>query len=195
MSNSKVYHRVNINGCYPMNNFYLNAISPRLIQQKPSLSSHTKLIKRTRARQLKNSKGFTLIEVMVALTVIAIALASLIKAAGNHTNSAGYLKTKTLAHYVAMNEVTQLQIDKSWPDLGTTNKSSEMAGVEWFWTREVEKTGDESGNIRGLKFTVFLDEDRTRNLAQVQAFITNPAKKATRAATTNTNSSGSGSGK
>lgn len=74
-----------------------------------------------------------------------------------------------------MNEVTQLQIDKSWPDLGTTHKSSEMAGMEWFWTREIEKTGDESGNIRGLKFTIYLDEDRTKNLAQIQAFISNPA--------------------
>jgi len=120
--------------------------------------------------------GFTLIEVMVALTIIAIALASLIKASGGHTNSAAYLKSKTLAHYVAMNEVTQLQIENAWPDLGTTRKSTEMAGVEWFWTREVKKTGDESGNIRGLKFTIFLDEGRTRNLAQLQAFISNPAQ-------------------
>lgn len=130
-------------------------------------------------------KGFTLIEVMVALTIIAIALASLIKASGGHTNSAAYLKSKTLAHYVAMNEITQLQIEKTWPDLGTTRKSTEMAGVEWFWTREVKKTGDESGNIRGLKFTIFLDEGRTRNLAQVQAFISNPAQNVISAAAPN----------
>ncbi len=121
-----------------------------------------------------NNKGFTLIEVMVALAIIAIALASLIKASGSHTHSAGYLKSKTLAHYVAMNEITKLQIEKAWPDLGTTRKSSEMAEREWFWTREVTKTGDESGNIRGLKFTVYLDEDRTQNLIQIQAFIANP---------------------
>ncbi|MCW8934860.1 MAG: type II secretion system minor pseudopilin GspI [Gammaproteobacteria bacterium] len=121
-------------------------------------------------------KGFTLIEVMVALTIIAIALASLIKASGGHTNSAAYLKSKTLAHYVAMNEVTQLQVDKAWPDLGTIRKSTEMAGVEWFWTREIKKTGDVTGNIRGLKFTIFLDEERTRNLAQIQAFISNPTQ-------------------
>ena len=127
--------------------------------------------------------GFTLIEVMVALTIIAIALASLIKASGNHTNSAGYLKSKTIAHYVAMNEIVQIQIDKAWPDLGSTDKSSDMAGVEWFWTREVEKTGDESGNIRGLKYTVYLDDERTRSLAQVQAFITNPASQTTSPAT------------
>ncbi|RDH82423.1 MAG: type II secretion system protein GspI [endosymbiont of Galathealinum brachiosum] len=130
----------------------------------------------------KSTNGFTLIEVMVALAIIAIALASLIKASGNHTHSATYLKSKTLAHYVAMNEITQLQIDKAWPDLGTTKKSTEMADVEWYWTREIKKTGDESGNIRGLKFTVYLDEGRTRNLAMVQAFIANPAQNITPAA-------------
>ena len=138
----------------------------------------------TFTRAVKSAKGFTLIEVMVALAIIAIALSSLIKASGNHTNSASYLKSKTLAHYVAMNEITQLQIEKAWPDLGTIKKSSEMAGVEWYWTREVKKTGDESGNIRGLKFTVFLDDDHTRNLAMIQAFIANPAQN------TNQNNSG-----
>lgn len=123
---------------------------------------------------MKN-KGFTLIEVMVALAIIAIALAALIKASGNYTRSAGYLKSKTLAHYVAMNEVARLQIEKAWPDLGTKKDDSEMAGVKWFWTREVEKTADESGNIRGLKFSIFQDEDRAHSLAQIQAFISNPA--------------------
>ncbi len=127
----------------------------------------------------KKSKGFTLIEVMVALTIIAIALASLIKASGSHTRSAGYLKNKTLAHYVAMNEVTQIQIDNAWPDLGTADGSIEMADIEWYWSREIKETGDATGNIRGLKFTIYLDEDLTENLAQVQAFISNPAQKIT----------------
>lgn len=132
---------------------------------------------------LMNKRGFTLIEVMVALAIIAIALASLIKASGNHTYSAAYLKSKTLAHYVAMNEIAELKISKAWPDLGTVKKSSEMAGTEWYWIREIQKTADESGNIRSVQFTVFQDEDREQNLTSLQAYLSNPASSASATAT------------
>ena len=117
-------------------------------------------------------RGFTLIEVMVALTIIAVALASLIKASGNHTNSASYLKNKTLAHYVALNEITQLQINKAWPNTGTTNKSTEMAGAEWFWTRKVVK--NKTDTVRFITFTVYLDEKREQNIASAKSSIINP---------------------
>ncbi|MDQ1363726.1 MAG: ral secretion pathway protein, partial [Pseudomonadota bacterium] len=53
-------------------------------------------------------RGFTLVEILVALTIIAIAMAALIKASGDYTASTSYLKQKTLAHYVAMNELNAL---------------------------------------------------------------------------------------
>lgn len=125
-------------------------------------------------QNLKTCRGFTLIEVMVALAIIAIALASLIKASGSHTHSASYLKNKTLAHYVALNEITQLHIEKAWPSLGTEHKSSEMAGVEWYWTRKVSKTADPKDNIRTVEFTVYLDADRNNNITRLQGHILNP---------------------
>lgn len=134
--------------------------------------------RRYHSSKTTHSFGFTLIEVMVALAIIAIALSSLIKASGNHTNSASYLKSKTLAHYVALNEINQFQIEKKWPATGSKHKSAEMAGVEWYWSREIEKTEDKTDNVRVMKITVYQDEDRTRNLAQLHAFIFNPASLA-----------------
>jgi len=121
----------------------------------------------------KQYKGFTLIEVMVALTIIAIALASLIKASGSHSNSAGFLKNKTLAHYVAVNEATKLQIEKTWPNTGKIHKSSEMADREWYWTREVTKYNVDD-TIRTVTFTVFEDENRERNIARIQTSLLSP---------------------
>lgn len=143
---------------------------------------------------IKPHRGFTLIEVMVALAIIAIALSSLIKASGSHTSTAGYLKSKTLAHYVALNEIADLQTRRAWPDIGTSDGSAEMAEFEWFWLREVVQAGDDPNNIRSMKFTVYIDEDHTRSLAQVQAFISNPANSQPAAIINNGNGNGNQNG-
>ena len=72
----------------------------------------------TTRRYSHKHRGFTLIEVMVALTIIAISLSALLSTSGTQANSAGYLKQKTLAHWVAMNELTQLRVLQQLPDDG-----------------------------------------------------------------------------
>jgi len=129
-------------------------------------------------RHSKRNSGFTLIEVLVALTIIAIALSSLVKASGNNTYSASFLKQKTLAHYVAMNEIALLQVKNQWPDLGKINKSTEMADFEWFWTREVLKVIDPFTNkpstlTRQVQLTVYLDADREHSLTRLTAYLSN----------------------
>ena len=128
--------------------------------------------------QKKTSRGFTLIEILVALSIIAIALGALIKASGSHTNSASYLKQKTLAHYVGMNEIALLHAKHEWPDLGKVHKSTEMAEHEWFWTREVLKVIDPitqkpSTLTRQLHLSVYLDDDREHRLSKLVAYISN----------------------
>ena len=124
--------------------------------------------------RLRNkTRGFTLIEILVALAIIAIALAALIKASGNHTYSASYLKQKSIGHWVAMNEISLLHVTHAWPDLGTQKKSADMADHEWFWLREVKKTPDP--NTRQIVFTVYADEDREQNVSRLIGYISRPA--------------------
>ncbi len=108
-------------------------------------------------------KGFTLIEVMVALTIIAISLGALLSTSGTQANSVGYLKHKTLAHWVAVNELTQMRIAKEFPDVGDKKGSTEMANNDWYWIRTTKKTEDE--NARQITITVYIDKDYTNNLA------------------------------
>lgn len=130
----------------------------------------------------KNQAGFTLIEIMVALTLIAIAMGTLVKTAGNHTHSVVLLKQKTLAHYVAMNEITKLQVTDEWPSTGKKNDSSKMADHEWFWTREIEAvldpiTGKPSDKLRQVTLTVFASAERKQNMNKLIAYIAKPAAK------------------
>ena len=72
---------------------------------------------KTQVINVKQS-GFTLIEVMVALTIIAISLGALLSTSGTQANSVAYLKQKTLAHWVAVNELTELRMAKEFPAPG-----------------------------------------------------------------------------
>lgn len=107
-------------------------------------------------------KGFTLIEVMVALTIIAISLGALLSTSGTQANSASYLKHKTLAHWVAVNELSQIRIAKEFPDLGDKKGSTNMANNEWYWIRTTKKTEDK--DARQITFTMYADEAYKKNL-------------------------------
>ena len=117
----------------------------------------------------RRHRGFTLLEVLVALTIVSLALAALISTSGSQAASAAYLKQKTLAHWVAMNEMTKLQAEQTWLSKGDTKGSSQMAGSEWFWTRTVKETEDD--NARQVEFTVFADEDREYNLTRLVGYL------------------------
>ena len=127
-------------------------------------------------------RGFTLIEILVALTIIAIALGALIKTSGNHTYSASLLKQKTLAHYVAMNEITRLQVADQWPSTGKKNDSSKLADHEWFWTSDIVAvldpvTGKPSDKLRQVTLTVYASAERKQNLNKLIAYIAKPVEK------------------
>ena len=117
---------------------------------------------------MPKQRGFTLLEVIVAMAVLAIALASLVKSAGNNASNTAHLRDKTFAHWIAMNKLTELEIAQSWPDIGTRNGTAEMADREWYWQTKVEKTEDEY--VRRLRIEVGLDQD-SGPLSALTAFL------------------------
>jgi general secretion pathway protein I len=92
--------------------------------------------------------GFTLVEVLVALAIIAIALGALIRAGADAAANASYLRDKTFAHWVALNLIAEQQLRPDWPPVGLSDGTAQFAGRDWPWQQEVEATGD--GDIRRL---------------------------------------------
>jgi general secretion pathway protein I len=90
-----------------------------------------------------NKQGFTLLEVLVALAILAVALAAAIKVSAENAENARYLRDKTLAHWVAMNVLTEIQVRGEWPDLGKKEGSAMMAAREWYWFVTVSETVDD----------------------------------------------------
>ncbi len=88
-------------------------------------------------------RGFTLLEVLVALAIVAIALGAGIKAAGSNVDNVAYLRDRTLAHWVAMNKLAEMETMKKFPSPGTTERGTMlMAEHEWHWKVETKVTKD-----------------------------------------------------
>jgi general secretion pathway protein I len=72
--------------------------------------------------------GFTLVEVLVALAIVAIALAAGVRATGALTQNADRQSAAMLAHICAENELVRIRLAKQMPGIGETAASCEQAG-------------------------------------------------------------------
>lgn len=122
-------------------------------------------------QKLNRVTGFTLIEVLVALAILAIALSGLIKGGSDNAVNAAYLGEKTMAHWVAMNKVAELQLQMKWPAIGVRHGTAEMGDQEWRWETEINTTPDR--DVRRLVVTVSgINDDGV--LDSVVAFLPKP---------------------
>jgi general secretion pathway protein I len=90
------------------------------------------------------SRGFTLIEVLAALIIVGLGMLGVIQAVIQSANHGTYLREKTLAHWIAMNLVTERRLMTSPPEVGTSSDVVEYAGQRWRWTVKVSETAVES---------------------------------------------------
>ena len=104
----------------------------------------------------RKTRGFTLLEVMVALFVVAIALGGVIKVMGNAARNSGRLSDRTFAQWVALNELAELRIKKSWPKLGEVKGEQEMVERKWNWVQKTIKTAD--AKVRRVEMSVWTPE-------------------------------------
>ena len=117
-------------------------------------------------------KGFTLIEVLVALAVIALSLAAFSNATMSASNKASWMNDKTFAHWVAANKMAELQLADKWPDTGTKTGETELAGRAWQWESTIQKT--EEKDMRRVDIRVRKPEDdKETNLILLSGFIAN----------------------
>lgn len=108
-------------------------------------------------RQVKQT-GMTLVEVLVALAIVAITLAAGFKAAGGLTVNAQRLSDLTVAQWCAENQLTNLRLTQSWPGLGESEFKCEQLGRELKGLQQVG--GTLNPNFRRIDAQILDEADR-----------------------------------
>ena len=91
-----------------------------------------------------NARGFTLIEVMVALAIVAIALAAGTRAASSVVDTSQRLSDVVLAQWCADNELTELRLQGQLPAVGKTTFACTQLGREFKGSLKVQPTPNPS---------------------------------------------------
>jgi general secretion pathway protein I len=79
-------------------------------------------------------------EVMVALLIVSLGMLAVIQTVSQAASNSSYLRDKTIAHWVAMNRITELRLQKQAPSLGESKGDVEMVGQKWHWRTTVAST-------------------------------------------------------
>lgn len=84
--------------------------------------------------------GFTLLEVLIALAIVALSAGALLGAVTSSASNVIYLKDRTLAEWVALNRLAEIRTDtRQMPSTGKRKGSSTMGGMRWEWEEEVSE--------------------------------------------------------
>lgn len=85
--------------------------------------------------------GFTLIEVLIALFVIALGVGALLATLTSSADAAAHLREKSLAEWIALNRISEVRLGTARPSAGTTTGTVEYAGRSWRWQQTVTDPG------------------------------------------------------
>lgn len=115
------------------------------------------------------SRAFTLLEVLVALAVLALALGALVRAGGEQARSLDHLRTSSFAEWVAADQLARARLADSWPDTGTRRGTTQMGRRLWHWRQTVSQTEDQ--DIRRIEVKVSLESDAKTPVTTLAGFV------------------------
>ncbi|MEH8128322.1 GspI family T2SS minor pseudopilin variant ExeI [Aeromonas veronii] len=115
------------------------------------------------------ARGMTLLEVMVALAVFAIAGLAVMKTASEHLSALNYLEQKTLATWVVENQLVQQKLENKWPGDSWVEGDEQMAGSTWYWRYRGVATAD--NNFRALDMEVRTEAKAENPVTMMRTYI------------------------
>ena len=114
--------------------------------------------------------GFTLIEILVALVILAIALAALMDSMNTVARNGVALQERTLALWIAEDVLNESRIANNWPATGVTNGKRKLDEKNWPWQVYIEQTPET--DIFKATINVFHPNDEEHVLAALTTYYT-----------------------
>lgn len=114
-------------------------------------------------------RGFTLLEVLIALAILAIAMAAVARISAQMTDSSHELKRRLLASWVAENRMAERAVQPVWPEVGIITGEADQAGLLLRWEENVSGTPNVA--IRRIEIKVFDRSNEAHALAQLVGYL------------------------
>lgn len=122
----------------------------------------------------KKADGFTLVEVMVALLIVAVAISSLLFQMMSTVDNTAYLRDKTIAHWVALNQLELIYLEnRHTKQLLRRERSGEetMGTRQWYWTAKPLAMGNDTEGFQQIQVAVRSNENDESSLVSVTGLI------------------------
>jgi general secretion pathway protein I len=124
---------------------------------------------------MRSLKGFTLIEVLVAMTIIAVGVSALVGSAAASAWRADYLRDREFGRWVASNVLAELQVVPAWPSIGSKNTEVDMGTLTWYVKTSTQAVADP--DLRRVDVEVRRDKDAESYIYTVAGFVGNPENR------------------
>lgn len=85
-------------------------------------------------------RGFTLVEVLVALVIVAFGMGAVLAALSSAADSTARLREKTLAEWIGFNQISTVRLALTAPAAGSSSGEVEFAGGNWRWRQTIEES-------------------------------------------------------
>lgn len=89
----------------------------------------------------RSSRGFTLLEVMIALVIVALSLTAVAASMSQMIFNSKMMRDRTYASWIAQNRIAEIRLAPTTPDVGASNGEVQYANVDWTWRAVVSETG------------------------------------------------------
>jgi len=115
--------------------------------------------------------GFTLVEVLVALVVVAIGLAALMLAVSGTARTSGYLRDKAIAQWIGLNRLTEVRLNTN--KFGTNTDASEVTFANRTWHYDTRYFDTSFTSMKRVSVRVYAGDKKTKGgpLAEVAGYL------------------------